>query len=221
MRFLAVISLCVVLFAGCINADTVDGPVEMLSYDIVTFAGNDPTARFLLYGSDSDSPAELQAAEAAATTSAKAGDRVLIAYSSGDQPGFIDLRGMWAINSGGLHGAPGIPGGWDRDSVWIVAMWQSGQYVDVRLRLPYSNEPRTFALTLDSASLATPVAQLYLDHRLPHGVEADATFSRMYYASFDIGRLWHTPGVEAAAVNVANANIPSLKTFTFKNPITK
>lgn len=220
MRSAALISLVAsAMLAACINADTVDGPVDMVRYDIVTFAGNDPGAHFLLYAPGADSPVSLRSETAIDTTLVRPGCRVLLGYTGPDAPGgVIGLRGLSTINSDTLRGAPSEPAGWNADSVWLVSAWRAGQYVDMRLRLPYSEEPRMFALVLDSATLGSPVPQLYLAHRLPEGVDAGATFSRSYYASFDISDLWRRPEVTGVSVNVANANIPTKRQFIFEKP---
>lgn len=220
MRPAALISLAAsALLTGCINADTVDGPVDMVRYDIVTFAGNDPGAHFLLYAPGADSPVSLRADKMIDTISVRPGCRVLLGYTEPEVAGGpIGLRGLSTINSDTLRGAPSEPEGWNADSVWLVSTWRAGQYVDMRLRLPYSEEPRMFALVLDSATLGSPVPQLYLAHRLPEGVDAGATFSRSYYASFDIEGLWSRPEVTGVSVNVANANIPTKRQFIFEKP---
>lgn len=219
MRMSAAIVSASLLLAACVNADTVDGPVDMVSHDIVTFAGNDPGAHFLLYAPGADEPSLLRADIAVDTAQVPPGSRVMLAYTAPDaDSGTIGVRGVAPINSEILRGAPGVPEGWDADSVWLVSVWRAGQYVDMRLRLPYTAEPRTFALVLDSATLGSGAPRLYLAHRLPVDVEADATFSRSYYASFDISSVWSRPDVTEVTVSVANANIPSKNSFTFEKP---
>lgn len=204
---------------ACINHDTVDGPVSPVSYDIVTFAGNLPTATFDLYAPGADTPARLTASQPLDTALAQPGHRVLLAYTAPaagtDTIGFRGIGGVLSVPS---SGARGVPPEWNCDSVWLVSIWRGGPYIDMRLRLPYSTEPRRFALAVDSTTLGTPRPVFYLAHKLPAGVEAAATFSRNYYASFNIAAVWNRPEVEGVEINVANANMPLKTKFSFNKP---
>ncbi len=205
---------------SCINADTVDGPVAMTAYDIVTFDGNTPGATFSYYAPGVDTPLILRADAALDEDAATPGSRVLLAYTATGEPDAsgqpISMSGLGAVTSPQLQGCRGVPQGWDDDPVWLTSVWRAGQYVDMRVRLPYSTEPRRFALMVDSTTLNTPQPRLYLYHRLPEGVSADSTFERTYYVSVAVGSVWNRPEVEAIEVNVANTNLPSRRTFIFK-----
>ena len=207
---------------GCVNADTIDGPVEMTVYNIVTFEGNEPGATFSYCPPGTDTPLTLRSAEAIDPEQATAGKRVIIGYvPARDASGTIALKALARVTMPELTGCQGVPRGWDADGVWVTSVWRSGQYVDMRLRLPYSAEPRMFALAVDSTTLGSPVPRLYLCHKLPEGVTADATFSRNYYVSACVSPVWDRPEVEGIEINIANTNLPSLRQFTFmKNPKT-
>ena len=204
--------------AGCVNADTVDGPVEMTVYNIVTFEGNDPTARFTFQPQGDATALTLTAQQTVDTATAQAGMRVMLAYQTPDaaRPGAITLKGVSRITQGALTGSKGEPRGWDTDGVWVESVWRSGAYIDMRLRLPYTDVARRFALMVDSATIAGGHPQLYLYHSLPEGVSPDSTYLKRYYASFLISSLWSRPETEDVTVNIANTSLTSKRSFIFK-----
>lgn len=203
---------------GCMDTDGVDGPVEMSSTNLVTFLGNTPAggSDFELLG-DGDGPSVLLHASAAIDSSrALPGQRVLIAYTGPDAQGRIGLRGMGTVFNDTLIALSGRTiTRLDVDPVWLLSMWRTGEYVNVRARLENSDKPRVWALTVDSATLSDAVPRLALVHRLPKGVSADSTWMSMTYSSFNIGWLWNRPGVDAVEIEVRNSNMPGKSTLRF------
>ncbi len=207
--------------AGCINADTVDGPVDMTVYNIVTFEGNEPGATFTYCPPGTDTPLTLRSPSAIDTAQAAPGTRVLLGYvpaSASAAGGEITVMALGRVTMPALTGTKGEPRGWDTDGVWVTSVWRSGQYVDMRLRLPYSTDARVFALAVDSTTLGSPVPKLYLCHTLPEGVTPESTFSRNYYVSVRVSPVWNRPEVEGIEINIANTNLPSQRKFTFMKP---
>lgn len=207
------------LTAGCVNADTIDGPVEMTVYNIVTFEGNEPGATFSYCPPGTDTPLTLRSAAAVDTAQATPGSRVMLGYiPARETGGEITVKALGRVTMPALTGTRGVPRGWDADGVWVTSVWRSGQYVDMRLRLPYSTEARVFALAVDSTTLGSPVPKLYLCHTLPEGVTPETTFSRNYYVSACVSPVWNRPEVEGIEINIANTNLPSLRQFIFMKP---
>lgn len=105
--------------------------------------------------------------------------------------------------------------GWDDDPVWLMSLWQAGDKVMVRLKLPYSTEPRRFALVIDDSTADREYPDAYLYHRRP---QQQPNFMRQYYAAFNLANLWNTPGIRGLRIHVANSNNPKANLFVLLNP---
>jgi len=205
---------------GCGSDDGVDGQVMMTRYDIVTFVenGDDGLAWFELVGQDDMGSIDLYARAAVDTAVAKPGQRMIIAYTRPDSlsDGLIGLRGVGAVTNVPLRAArASVIDAIDGDPVYLLALWRTGTFINIRARLSYSLEPRSWGLVVDSATIDDAVPRLRLVHRLAPGVSADSTWMRAVYTSVDIGPLWRRPGVDGVTVSLDNSNNPLFNTITF------
>lgn len=103
--------------------------------------------------------------------------------------------------------------GWDTDQVYLQSAWRAGRKICMRLRLPYSAQPRRFALLLDPATADDAIPAAYLYHSRP---EPSATFNRQYYAAFDIAALWDKPSVKGLRIHISNTADPAIHTLLFQ-----
>ncbi len=203
--------------SGCAGSDSVDGPVDVTTWDIATFTGNSAGHAIFTVSPGNDAPeAVLTAQRAVESDNIKPGDRVYIAYVPADNrpytTGPITLSAVTRINQADVEAVNFNPdGGWDNDPVYLLTVWRTGTYLNIYCRLPYSTEPRIFTVTADRATVGTPRPQLYLNHTLPENVNS---FSRAYYASFDISAIWNLPATEAVDFHINNSNLP-VTTYTF------
>lgn len=136
------------------------------------------------------------------------GDRLLLMYipDSGEayRSGSVTVKGYGAIVNGTLMAADDVPEGWDRDPVYLLSAWLSGPYLNLHARLPYDENPRAFTLAIPAGQADPTCPDIYLVHAL----EADiTTFSRAYYASFDISALMDDPLVTGFTLHLNNSNL--------------
>lgn len=150
------------------------------------------------------------------TAAVHVGDRLLLAYvPTGGVPyvsGAVTVRGYSPINNdtvaaGYISKYPE----WNRDGVYLMSAWLSGDYLNIHCRLTYDTEPRLFKLMADSLSIDSQVAECYLMHALKEPAD---NFKRSYYASFDVGRL-RRRGHTALRLHLNNTNLP-VDTYTFE-----
>ncbi len=100
---------------------------------------------------------------------------------------------------------------WDKDEVYLMAIWRAGDKIIVRCRLPYDDNPRRFFMLADESTLSSPYPDLYLVHELPIG--HTATYDRQYYAAFDASEIFSFDTCEGVTVHVANSNLVDQRTF--------
>lgn len=205
------LSAALLALTACVNADSVDGPVDVPLTVIATYEGNLPTAEFTLWSAPASEPQRI-VTDRAIDTDADAGTRMIVRYVP--RPGGqATLTGIGAVTNLEAQSMEGFPSAWDADAVWVESVSGSGPYVDFRLRLPYSQEPRMFALAVDSRTLGDDTIHAVLAHRLPQGVSPEQTFSRRYYASANLESLWAASTANALAITINNANLTNHKTF--------
>lgn len=202
--------------AACINEDTIDGPVGMTRYDIVTFDGNRAGAEFTLTGPGDSGSRQLRAAASVDTSAVAPGQRVMIAYTDDVAAGEIILKGYSAVTNSPLRMASrNTIAARDGDPVYLLSMWRTGKWLNVHARISYTRLPRYWGFWADSATIDSATPLLHLVHKLPAGVSADSTFERRTYTSTDISALWDRPEVTGIRVVVNNSNLTKLDTITF------
>lgn len=180
-------------------------------YDIVKLESQSSSgAVFTLCKPGSDEEIRLTAAGVNLNTEIVAvGERCLLIYIPADgqayKSGAINARGYQRIVNGTLQTvADSDITGWDRDPVYLLSAWRMGNYLNLHLRLPYDDNPRKFTLAMSENSTNPTCPDLYLIHALAADV---ATFSRAYYASFDISALIADPAITGFTLHINNSNL--------------
>lgn len=204
------------IWSCSVNDDTIDGDVTMTRYDVVTYGGAaDGIASFVLIGPDDSGERTIHARASVDTSAIAPGDRMILTWAetTGD---LVSFRGATPIYTGPLSLADArLLDTFRGDPVYLMAMWRTGPWLNVRARLSHSEKPRIWQLTADSATLGFPTPRLRLLHRLPKGVSADSTWMATTYSSFDVSPIVSDPAVTSFTVEVDNSNLTGLKTLTF------
>lgn len=143
------------------------------------------------------------------------GQRVhLFYYTEGDnayESGPIKIVSVRAITNGAVAaGNPESPK-WNADAVWLNSIWRTGKYMNLRMRLSYSDEPRYFGLIADEATLGCEQPQLYLVHNLNGQTQ---TYLSEIYASFDMSFVWDRSTCRSVCIHVHDDNRPE-QTYVF------
>lgn len=154
-----------------------------------------------------DSPLITLTAPAMGLNEKALGQRALLYYYSpvGDPyaPGPVEVRGLSVVNTDTVKARHLERYNWDASPIWLNAIWRTGEYLNMRVRLDYSDKPRYLGLLLDSASMESSVPQLYLLHDLDG---APDNFLREAYLSFYIADLWNRPDLQGIDVHVNDIN---------------
>lgn len=206
----------VTLLEGCVTEGR-DAATPTL-YNIVELVQMDQgVTTFALYAPESDTPALLSAqGEIIDTTHIHIGNALYLAYSTHGQgpfeTGAITPRSYSSINNINLQKADFADiTAWDVDPVKVESLWRAGTQVFMRLRLPYDEEPRHFALIVDATTLDNPIPDAYLYHA---SAEQAPTFPRRYYAAVQLAPLWSTPDVTGLRIHIATPDGPRVFTLT-------
>lgn len=218
MRLTALTSL-LLLFAAiaCDSYDGTDATLTPPRLDIVTFEGNtdDGRARLALVGPDDNGTTLLTASRALDTAAVDPGDRILAYYTPGKPD--IRLADYAPVNTLKLRVASReVLDTLSNAPVYVIAFWRTGTWINLRSRLPYTPEIRTWALVVDEQTAEGPVARARIVHRLPDGVDPERCYEFNNYSSFDISALWKRAGVEELRIGVDNSNLTSETEFIFR-----
>lgn len=218
MRLTALTSL-LLLFAAiaCDSYDGTDATLTPPRLDIVTFEGNtdDGRARLALVGPDDNGTTLLTASRALDTAAVDPGDRILAYYTPGKPD--IRLADYAPVNTLKLRvAAREVLDTLSNAPVYVIALWRTGTWINLRSRLPYTPEIRTWALVVDEQTAEGPVARARIVHRLPDGVDPERCYEFNNYSSFDISALWKRAGVEELRIGVDNSNLTSETEFIFR-----
>lgn len=218
MRLTALTSL-LLLFAAtaCDSSDGTDATLTPPRLDIVTFEGNtdDGRARLALVGPDDNGTTLLTASRAIDTATVDPGDRILAYYTPGKPD--IRLADYAPVNTLKLRAASReVLDTLSNAPVYVIAVWRTGTWINLRSRLPYTPEIRTWALVVDEQTVEGPVARARIVHRLPDGVDPERCYEFNNYTSFDISALWKRTGVEELRIGVDNSNLTSETEFIFR-----
>ena len=218
MRLTALTSL-LLLFAApaCDSSDGTDATLTPPRLDIVTFEGNtdDGRARLALVGPDDNGTTLLTASRALDTAAVDPGDRILAYYTPGKPD--IRLADYAPVNTLKLRVASReVLDTLSNAPVYVIAVWRTGTWINLRSRLPYTPDIRTWALVVDEQTAEGPVARARIVHRLPDGVDPERCYEFNNYTSFDISALWKRAGVEELRIGVDNSNLTSETEFIFR-----
>lgn len=209
--------LCALLTLVSCGEDGVDGPVAMELTDIVTFEGLEGSTGVFTFRKVDDTPVIRLTAAGFEPAGVPVGSRMMLRYVplSGETyaSGAVTVTGQAYITQSqiGLEWAPEYDA-WDSSPVYVYSIWRSGQYINMHVRLPYVVNPRLFGLVADPSTLDAARPDVYLVHILPE--DAVLTFTREYYASFDLSPLWNEQAVSGITLHVANSNLDK-HIFTF------
>lgn len=205
-------SVCLVGILMSVTACSGEGDPSdtAVLYDIVCLEEDSETGSvFTLSKPGSHDIITLSAPQRLNTSAVPVGNRCLLMYVSDSgaayQFGSITVRGYGTIVNGELSTIEEEePVGWDRDPVYLLSAWISGRYLNIHARLPYDENPRDFALVMPGKQSDSRYPDIYLVHALNADV---TTFSRAYYASFDISRLFDNNEVEGFTLHLNNSNL--------------
>lgn len=223
MRISLIFSLPALILLSLSCSDDQKNESDPCNYDIVCL--KEQTAEggsiFSMYLPDDNCEIVYRDSRAVIDTSIVAvGNRLMLAYESQNAPyesGPIRARGYTPIyNSPLMVSVTGIENSipnWRRDGIYLYSIWRSGDYINIRARLTFTDEAREFVLVIDEEDIHTknPFPVLHLVHRMTEPLE---NFQRQIYASFDIGALWHSEWINGVIVKLSNTNLET-DSFTF------
>ncbi len=142
--------------------------------------------------------------------------RLIIYYtpSGGQMPyesGPIDLYGITAIQNGTPEPTPLAKiESWTSQSMKMVSLTRSGEYLDVWAELSLDARPERFTLALDEATADSAYPELYLVFT------SDSQIGRVrqYYASFDLSDIWDLASCEGVKIRYLGGSGEETVTFS-------
>lgn len=208
--------MLVMLSAAACSRPGIDGEVAMDFVEIVTYQGYSNGNSVFTFRKVDDSPLITLTSPVKLGDDMAVGTRLLIGYTNATNEAYasgpVELYAAHRITQGvAATEWEKIYDFWDIDPLWLSSMWRSGEYINMRVRLTYTSEPRLFGLVLEPTTASTRWPTFYVAHIM---AEATDYHDREYYASFDISDFLGKPGVKGVRVIVNDTNIGQ-QIFTF------
>ena len=206
-KYFSVIVILLLSLTSCSDDNPSDSAVL---FDIVCLEEDSENGSvFTLCRPGNDEVITLTTPQRLDTRVVAAGDRFLLMYvpESGEayRSGAVTAKGYGKIVNGELTVTEGNEiEGWDREAVYLLSAWRAGKYLNMHVRLPYQQGPRDFTLAMPEIQADSSYPDIYLVNASETDV---ATFSRAYYASFDISALINDPQVEGFTLHLNNSNL--------------
>jgi len=101
---------------------------------------------------------------------------------------------------------------WQGRGLYVTSLWRTGNYLNLVCRVQQQAKDQTLGLWVDSTSLNTDCAEVYLVNT----ATADQWMATTeFYASFDIRSLVSQPGIKKIRVHVNNTNLNNKNEFPF------
>lgn len=173
--------------------------------EIVTATKNTPQGvefEFIRYD---DSPAITLSAKGTNVRDELIGKRVLLRYY--EEPvnsGSIEIAALSPINCDTARVAAIDTIAWNATPVYLNSIWRSGTYINLHLRVIYTETPRQFNLTVDSGTIDDAVPQLYMCHDT-FGAPDNYMFET--YGSYDISKIWNRPTCTGIDIHINDSNL--------------
>lgn len=204
------LSLIIVMLLSLTSCSDDNPSNSAVLYDIVCLEDDSDTGSvFTLCKPGSDELITLTARQRLDTRIVAPGDRLLLMYvsQSGEayRSGEITAKGYGKIVNGELNVTDGEEiADLEREPIYLLSAWRAGKYLNVHVRLPYQEGPRDLTLAMPATQTSSNCPDIYLVNASETDV---ATFSRAYYASFDISQLVNDPHVEGFTLHLNNSNL--------------
>ena len=205
------------LLSACGNDG--NGPLteEITSYDIVCLSAFDKQkgSTFTMTKPSGGPLITYTASQIVDTTRLHVGDRCMLAYRTSNQEpyksGHITALGYSLINNDKLRRPGTSTTAADSDPIYLMSCWMSQDYLNLRLKLPYTQVKRQLYVAIMENSISNEYPECYLYHRLDEPVN---TFDREGYLSVDMSPLRSLPGCKGFILKVNNSNL-KLDSFKF------
>ncbi|MCM1332922.1 MAG: hypothetical protein NC248_09975 [Bacteroides sp.] len=176
--------------------------------DIVTATQNTPQGAEFEFIRYDDSPAVTFTAPGMAVKDELIGKRVLLRYyalpGNGSSTENIEIAALSPINCDTARVAAVDTIAWNATPVYLNSIWRSGKYINLHLRVIYTETARLFNLTVDSATIDDAVPQLYMCHDT-FGAPDNYMFET--YASYDISKIWNRPTCTGIDIHINDSNL--------------
>ncbi|MCM1094521.1 MAG: hypothetical protein NC421_11260 [Lachnospiraceae bacterium] len=176
--------------------------------DIVTATQNTPQGAEFEFIRYDDSPAVTFTAPGMAVKDELIGKRVLLRYyalsGNGSSTENIEIAALSPINCDTARVAAVDTIAWNATPVYLNSIWRSGKYINLHLRVIYTETARLFNLTVDSATIDDAVPQLYMCHDT-FGAPDNYMFET--YASYDISKIWNRTTCTGIDIHINDSNL--------------
>lgn len=221
-NFLSALTLTVMLAVigtACNNNNGNEPSVDNFSADIATLVSMDDSgAVFTVIPEDDGTPFSLTfSGYKLSPEMFTVGNRYLILYtpvtSPGGPGGASRLLGFLYVYNGTItEGTAESTSSWRTMQQDLVAMWRSGNWINIQANLTYVKDgtPKKYELVVDETTLDNEYPEVHLIYEPDDSPLAE---TKTFYASFNIESIWERPNVKGIRITAIINQGP--RTFTF------
>ncbi len=204
-KFISFILMAASLYS-CSDEDYND---RALLSEIVTVAKNTSEGAEFEFIRYDDSPAIMLIARGINVNDEIIGRRMLLRYYNVEENTSassreIEIAALSVINNDTVHVAGIDTIAWNATPIYLNSIWRTGQYINIHLRVVYTETARLFNLTVDSATIDNAVPQLYMCHDI---FDAPDNYMFETYGSYDISKIWNRPTCSGIDIHINDSNL--------------
>lgn len=217
-KFLHIVmfALVVLSFLSCDK----DEPFEYgyFRYDMVTYAGEKGKCSMFTFQSYEDSPLVTLTANNMSRPNMKVGQRLLLNYvvenDIDEASKTIEVKGISKVTTDTIVFVPQeVLDTLKRDEIKVMSVWRTGEYLNIRCQVEYTDKPRQLYLATNGAVDADGVLNTYQIQNL---MGAKRFYWLETYLSYYIGPVWRLENVNGLRYNVTDLSYPEGRFFDFK-----
>ena len=219
MRRLVHILMCAVAvwsFSSCEKEESFN--YGDFRYDMVTYAGENGKSSVFTFQSYEDSPLVTLTANNLTKSGLKVGQRLFLNYivdeDVNETTKVVDVKGFSKVTTDSIVFVPQeVLDTLTRDKMKVVSAWRTGEYLNIRCRLEYTEKPRRLFLATNGEIDTEGVINAYQIQNL---MGAKTYYWLETYLSYYIGTAWNNENCKVLRYNAPDWSYTEGRFFDFK-----
>lgn len=215
LKYILIYALSAVVFLSCKEDENIN--YGDFLYDIVTYEGKNGTTPVFTFQSYDDSPLIKLNASNLENPNLKKGQRLLLNYIVEEELGhnekLVRVNGYSKVHTDTIEILPEEKlEALACHEIKIASVWRTGNYLNVRCMLEYTQKPRQLFLATTGDVNTRGIVQTYQIQDL---MGAQTYYWFETYMSYYIAPVWDNPECKGIKYNVVDLSYPEVKYYEF------
>lgn len=207
--------LCVAAMTSCNEEEAFE--YGDFCYDMVTYEGDNGERSVFSYQAYDDSPLVTLTASNMNRPGMVKGQRLLLNYivenDLGDNTKVVEVKGFSKVTTDTIEILPQAElDGFKSDEVKVKSVWRTGNYINVRCMLEYTEKPRRLFLATSGIPGEDGIVPMYQIQDL---MGAQTFYWLETYLSYYIAPVWEKEDVAGVRYNAVDLSWPEAKYYDF------